>query len=176
MFPNPPPPPQPQVYMMGGQQYYLVPQGAQPEPVLPQQSIPNQMLAVSPSQQPANGMGIPMQPPQPANGMGIPMQPPQAQMQPGQNSGLVADLCKIIERQSQEIANLVQTRTAQTNSEPPTPGLQPTPGKGCFQEIAVQDDGGKAEVEYGCQEEVRVSTGAAPGLERTLLRPVPCNP
>ena len=164
MFPNQPPPPQPQVYMMGGQQYYLVPQGAQPEPVLPQQSIPNQMLAVSPSQQPANGMGIPMQ-------------PPQAQMQPGQNSGLVADLCKIIERQSQEIANLVQTRTAQTNSEPPTPGLQPpTPGKGCFQEIAVQDDGGKAEVEYGCQEEVRVSTGAAPGLERTLLRPVPCNP
>ena len=29
-----------------------------------------------------------------------------------QNSGLVADLCKIIERQSQEIASLVQSRTA----------------------------------------------------------------
>ena len=39
-----------------------------------------------------------------------------AQPPPMQNTGLVADLCKIIERQSQEIANLVNTRTSGTGA------------------------------------------------------------
>ena len=67
---------------------------------------------------PGNTMPSYQQPPMPPIVMPpqVPNYPPQAaaaqQQQQPQNKGLVADLCKIIERQSQEIASLVQTRNA----------------------------------------------------------------
>lgn len=57
-------------------------------------------------------------------------QPPAGQQQNPQQQGLVADLCKIIERQSQEIALLVQNRTTSDPNPPSTPPIPENDAEG----------------------------------------------
>jgi len=148
-----------QVYVMNGQQYYLVPQQPggpqQPEPALNPQTMPNHMTTQQ--QQPGR----------------IPTQPGDtlAQVQPAQNSDLVADLCKIIERQSQEIANLVQTRKTASVAEAPAPEsfLEPQNCEGAQGMAGVS----KVKEEFGVDEEVRTRS---PHRISLLPAPPPTRP
>ena len=92
----------------------------------------------------------------------VPNYPPQAaaaaQQQQPQNKGLVADLCKIIERQSQEIASLVQTRNAAAPAAAAavTPVEAPKSPTGAAVTTIVPR--GAEKVEYAMDGEVRVPT------------------
>lgn len=79
------------VFYCNGQLYSFVPANGQQAPS-------NYPPAIPPNVAP------------PTFAMAPPAPPPAAPPGPAQNKGLVADLCKIIERQSQEIASLVQNR------------------------------------------------------------------
>ena len=92
----------------------------------------------------------------------VPNYPPQAaaaaQQQQPQNKGLVADLCKIIERQSQEIASLVQTRNAAAPAAAAavTPVEAPKSPTGAAVTTIVPR--GAEKVEYAMDGEVRAPT------------------
>lgn len=124
---------------MNGQQYYFVPQPGPPQqPELAPQGLPGMIPA------PMAGMGA----------SGIPSQAPlQVQAQAAQNNGLVSDLCKIIERQSQEIANLVQHRNHPAAQDPPA-ASKPEPLAGKYSLSAPSKESG----EYGGEGEVRCCT------------------
>ena len=105
---------QPTMCVMNGQQYCVVPHSAPP----PQQSDG----AAQPMAQTMPSVVPPPPPPPSFPGIQLPIG------QPGEQ-GLVADLCKIIERQSQEIAHLVHTRTdpSRDDTVPAAWGMMPEP-------------------------------------------------
>jgi len=76
----------------------------QPGTVLTANNVPNSLMVAPHGEMPLlpQASHLPLQPPLPP--------PQQHEDQSPQNAGLVAHLCKIIERQSEEIANLVQNR------------------------------------------------------------------
>jgi hypothetical protein len=105
-------------------------------------------------QQVPPGFAIPTQqvPPPPP-----PPAPPPPPPPPPQNQGLVADLCKIIERQSQEIASLVHHRAGTG----PAPKNDPrsVSAHGSKMKTKANDT-----VEYNCEAEVRQPSPASPPL------------
>ena len=157
---------------------------------------------------PQGGSAMTMQPPRPAVGVmhhaAIPQQIPVSQpaaaplqpLQPDptggpvpeqqQQPGLVADLCKIIERQSQEIALLVQNRTGAPGTPPHPTGSEggtfPDGGApASMQQMAAEAaKPNAAAVEYGTEADAvclrHPPTCLAPSPPGAPAPPPPCPP